>query len=92
MLVAPSIRSTFEGKFNEAEVTDGAVEKQYVLVIASCSISFLQRSIEIKISHEDPKAMQVNLSILKPINKNCSGQLTCGPIYCSQRPFVQVLV
>jgi hypothetical protein len=65
LLVAPSIRSTFEGKFNEAEVTDGAVKKLYILVIASCSISILQRSIEIKISHEDPKAIQVNLFILK---------------------------
>jgi hypothetical protein len=65
LLVAPSIRSTFEGKFNEAKVTDGAVKKLYILVIASCSISILQRSIEIKISHEDPKAIQVNLFILK---------------------------
>jgi len=46
-------------------MTDGAVEKQYVLVIDSRSISILQRSIEIKISHEDPNAIQVNLSILK---------------------------
>jgi hypothetical protein len=78
--VTPGVASTFEGQFNKTKMVNYIVEDKSVIELSSRPISILIISVEVKISHNQPKLLIINFQAIEPINKLVPSRLPARTI------------
>jgi hypothetical protein len=84
--ITPGKRPALEREFNEAQVTNDVIENDSIIEITPSFIPIIRASIEIEITHKQPKVIIVERLTKQPINKYVSSRLSTGTINHHQGP------
>jgi hypothetical protein len=89
--VAPCERTTFEGQFNQTEVTDSIIKCESVSKIAPWPIAVAKRAIEVEITEEYPVIQVKDIMISEPVDELRSCWVVARSVHCGEFPSVRVM-